>query len=177
MSAIALDPLIAEAKERARRRRLLAAAAVLIAAAAVAATFSVESGGNAHGLCASVPSGWKERSVDNLALGPRAVVLTNFRFGQADDFYGLATPLRWPAQGVMVVVMNEGPASTPPLKRALQVAPGDFVSMEGMRFPAAETAIRSNGRVLEGYVEVGAVTPATVAAANAALAGVRTCSA
>ena len=41
MSAIALDPLIAEAKQRARRRRWLLAAAGLVAAGAVVATLAV----------------------------------------------------------------------------------------------------------------------------------------
>ena len=45
MSAIALDPLIAEAKRRARRRQLLLATLVLVAASAVAATLVVESKG------------------------------------------------------------------------------------------------------------------------------------
>jgi photosystem II stability/assembly factor-like uncharacterized protein len=45
VSAIALDPLIAEAKRRALRRRLLLATLVLVAASAVAATLVVESRG------------------------------------------------------------------------------------------------------------------------------------
>ena len=173
-----VDPLIAEAKQRARRRRLLAIGALaVIAAAAVGVTVESRSSESLLGVCGTTQTTWQKRTVDNLALGPRAVVLTNFRFGQVDDFYGLTTPLRWPARGVMVVVMNEGPAATPPFKRALRVGRRDFVGMEGMRFPAAEAAIRSQGRVLEAYVEVGAVTPATLTAANQALAGVHTCSA
>lgn len=47
MSAIALDPLIAEAKRRARRRHLLAAAS-LVAAVAVAATLATRSSDRPH---------------------------------------------------------------------------------------------------------------------------------
>lgn len=179
MSAIALDPLIAEAKRRARLRRLFALAAVVIVAAAVVGTAGeLPSSANARGICATAPSGWRERMVTSTALGPPTVVLTNWRFGPMDDFYGLgAATKRWPTGGVTVAVSNEGPSATPRLGRALRVAGRDFGGFEGMRFPFAETAIRANGRVLAAYVEVGAVTPATIAAANRALAGVHTCSA
>jgi len=173
-----VDPLIAEAKQRARRRRLLVLGAlVVIAAAAVGTAVELQASKKLLGVCGATRSGWQRRTVDNPALGPPAVVLTNFRFGRMDDFYGLAASQHWPARGVMVVVMNEGPAATPPFRSALRVGRRDFVGMEGMRQPAAEAAIRSQGRVLEAYAEVGTVTPATVAAANRALAGVRACSA
>jgi hypothetical protein len=92
-----------------------------------------------------------------------------------DDLYGLATPLRWPAQGVMVAVSNEGPDATPPFRRVLRVAGADFRGFEGMRWPAANVAVRSQGRVLNAYVEARTVNPETVAAANTALADVRAC--
>ena len=177
MSAIALDPLIAEAKRRAHRRRfLLSAAAAMVVAGVVAVTFAVESGSDVSiALCATSPSGWKERTLTNTRLGPPAVVLTDFRFGRLDDFYGLSSSLRWPHDGVMVAVSNEPPDTTPRFGPALRVASSDFQGFEGLAHPAAQAAIRSRGRVLHAYVEVGAVTPATVAAANAALAGIRFC--
>jgi photosystem II stability/assembly factor-like uncharacterized protein len=56
---LALDPLIAEAKQRARRRRLLLAGLVLVAAVAIAATVVVESrgrgGGTRSGVAPPVP--------------------------------------------------------------------------------------------------------------------------
>jgi hypothetical protein len=172
-----VDPLIAEAKHRARRRRLLAVGLVVAVAAAVAATFALRSAPGVVGVCATTPSGWNERTIPKAGTQEATVVLTNFRFGKLDDFYGLATPLRWPSQGVMLAVSNEGPAARPPFRAALRVAGGDFRGFEGLRFPAANVAVRSQGRVLDAYVEARRVTPATVAAVNAALAGVHTCSA
>jgi hypothetical protein len=113
-----------------------------------------------------------------MTLGPRAVVLTNFRFGQMDDFYGLgASTQHWPHEGVMVDVLDDGPDATPRFGRALRVERADFRGFEGARFPVAERAARSNGRVLDAYVEIRSVTPATIAAANRVLAGVHTCQA
>jgi hypothetical protein len=77
----------------------------------------------------------------------------------------------------MIAVSNEGPDATPRFTRALRVGSGDFSGFEGMKWPAANVAVRSHGRVLDAYVEMRTVTPATVAAANQVLAGVHTCSA
>ena len=55
MNALALDPLIAEAKQRARRRRLLLAGVALVAASAIAATVVVESRGPGGGTRSGVP--------------------------------------------------------------------------------------------------------------------------
>ena len=176
---VELDPLIAEAKERARRRRLLAlGAVVVVAAAAVGATIGLRSTGNALGVCATAPSSWKERTVNLPGPAPPTVVLTNFRFGRLDYVFGLGDDtLRWPRGGVAIAVMNEGPSATPRFRSSLRVRASDFGAFEGMRHPFVERAIRSNGRVLDAFVEVGSVTPATVAAANQALAGVRVCTA
>jgi hypothetical protein len=121
--------------------------------------------------------GWKEQTIQRTSTTVATVVLTNFRFGQLDDFYGLASAMAWPPHGAMVAVSNEGPAETPPFRRALRIGSGDLRGFEGMRWPSANVAVRSHGRVLNAYVELRTVTPATVAAANRALAGVRTCSA
>lgn len=170
-----LHPLIAEAKRRARRRALLAAIVLIAAAAAV---FATESGGGGVGLCANAPSGWKTRLVRPGPLpSPLALVMTDWRFGKMDDFYGLGgSTQHWPRNAVTIAVLNEGPDATPPISPSLRVDARDFGTFEGMRFPFAERAVRSGGRVLDAYVEVGTVTPATVAAANAALGSVRACS-
>lgn len=105
------------------------------------------------------------------------VVLTNFRFGRLDDFYGLASPLRWPARGIMIAVSNDGPDATPDFRRVLRVTGGDFKGLEGSRWPAAQLGIRSQSRVVVAYVEVRTVTQAAIATVNRALAGVRVCSA
>jgi len=170
-----VDPLIAEAKQRARRRRLIGLVLVVVLGAVVGGTFALRSSGGAVGVCSVPSASWRERSLPRTGMSEATVVLTNFRFGRMDDVYGLASPLRWPPRGVMVAVSNEGPAATPPFRRVLRVAATDFRGFEGMRRPAANIAIRSQGRVLDAYVEVGSVTAATVAAANAALAGVHVC--
>jgi hypothetical protein len=59
----------------------------------------------------------------------------------------------------------------------LRVEHHSFGGIEGAQLQAANFQVESNGRLLGAYVEVGTLTPATIAAANQALAGVRTCSA
>jgi hypothetical protein len=172
-----LDPLIAEAKRRAwRRRTLLSVIAVVAVASAAGGWFVLRSSGGAVGLCTTPPVGWKERTIPRTSVRAATVVMTNFGFGRMDDLYGLTDTMRWPADGAMIAVVNEGPAATPLIRRALRVGSRDFVGFEGMRWPAAHVAIRSRRRVLEAYVEIRTVTPATLAAANRALAGVRACS-
>jgi hypothetical protein len=176
---LGLDPLIAEAKERARRRRLLALCAVVVvaAAAAIGTTYGLRSSGNALSVCATAPSGWKERT-PSLAPTPPTVVLTNFRFGRMDDVFGITDPhLDWPANGVLVAVGNWPPDSTGSQAGPLRVTRSSFAGMEGSTLPTAHFGVRSHGRILDVYVTVGTLTPATIAAANQALAGVRTCSA
>jgi hypothetical protein len=177
---LGVDPLIAEANERARRRRLLALGLVaVVAAAAVGTTFALRSSANALGVCATPPSGWQERTVDYLPLAPsKTIVLTNWRFGRMTDFYGLTDRAGWPAQGVTIAVGNIGLRSRPSAKAgALRVNRASFGGFEGAAYPAAHFAVRSQGRVLDAYIEAGALTPATIAAANQALAGVQVCSA
>jgi hypothetical protein len=154
---------------------MLALAVAAAVAAAIGATIGLRSSGTATGLCTTPATGWKERSLRRTPTSVATVVLTNFRFGRMDDFYGLSSPLRWPPRGVMVAVSNEGPAATPPFRQALRVARGDFSGFEGMRWPGANVAVHSRGRVLNAYVEARTITPATIAAANAVLAGIHTC--
>jgi hypothetical protein len=149
---------------------------VLAVAGAVSGWLALRSSAGATGICASPPAGLKERYVPKSALQESTVVLTNFRFGRMDDFYGLAAGRRWPRDGITIAVSNEGPDSTPRFRRALQVTRADFKGFEGMKWPAANLGLRSGGRVLDAYVEVRTVTPAAIATVNHALAAVRVCS-
>ena len=179
MSAIASEPLIAEAKERARRRRLLALASLVVVVAVIGTTYGLRtSSGNALGVCATVPSGWQERTVTHVpGPVPPTVVLTNFRFGRMGDVFGITDPsLRWPANGTLVAVGNWPPDSTVSGAGPLRVTRSSFAGMEGSSLPTAHFGSRSHGRILDVYVTVATLTPATIAAANQALAGVRTCS-
>ena len=161
------------------RRTLFSALAVLVVAGALGSWLASRSSGAVTGLCVPSPTGLKERYIPKSGVQEATVVLTNFRFGPMDDFYGLAAGpgTRWPHDGITIAVSNEGPAATPPLKRALQVSGADFQGFEGDRWPTAHVAIRTRGRVLDAYAEVRTVTPAAVATVNRALAGVRVCSA
>ena len=180
MSAIALDPLIVEAKERARRRRLLGLVAVVVAAAAAGTMFALRSSGSSVASCA--PAGFTERTVWNMTFGPQTIVLTNFRFGQlgVGHSYGFDSYAHWPAWAVTVALPAGSLTGTPArLRSGLRVVRSDFVSgvVNVNPAPTAYIATRSHGRVLTADVEVGAVTPATIAAANRALAGAKACSA
>lgn len=154
---------------------VLAVAFVLVVTGKVGGWLAARSSGGVTGLCGSPPPGLKERSIPKSGLREAAVVLTNFRFGRMDDFYGLAAGRRWPAGGLAIVVSNEGPDSTPPFRRALQVTRADFKRFEGDQWPTANLAVRSQGRVLDAYAEVRTVTPGAIATVNRALADVRAC--
>ena len=171
-----LSRLIAEAKERARRRRLLALGAVVVlAAAAVGTTYGLRTSGNSLGLCATPPSGWKQRPATVFSSVP-TIVLTNFRFGRPNYFYGINDfNLSWPRDGVIIAVQSS-PRTAHAEPGALTVAASDFRAAEGAKLPVAALSVLSHGRALIAWVEVGSVSPATIAAANQALAGVRVCS-
>ena len=188
MSAVAhpvgLDPLIAEAKERARRRRLLALGVLVVTAAAIGTTITLRSPArvNSLGICASPPSGWRERRIAARPSLPAAVLLTNFRFGvmgPMQDLYGIDIPGRsWPSDGVMIAVQISQ-SHLPDVRGRLHVGAAGFHSSPngGSKRPTAFPRIRSNGQELAAFVQVASVTPATIAAANRALAGVQVCSA
>jgi hypothetical protein len=158
-----------------RRTFVLVGVFVLAVAGAVGGWLALRSSGGVTGLCTSPPTGLKEHYISKSGVQEATVVLTNFRFGQMDDFYGLDNRLRWPLRGVMIAVSNEGPDATPPFRHALRVAGADFHGFEGLKYPAANVAIRSQGRVLDAYAEVRTVTPAAIATVNRALADVRAC--
>jgi hypothetical protein len=152
---------------------------VLAVAGAVSGWLAARSSGGVAGLCASPPGGLRERTFPKTRTTETTVVLTNFRFGSVDNFYGIGDSAgrNWPRGGITIAVINEGPDSTPPLRRALRVSGADFRGFEGSRWPVARVAIRSQGRVLEAYAEAKTVTPAVVATVNRALGDVRPCNA
>jgi hypothetical protein len=158
-----------------RRTLVLVVVLALVAAGAVSGWFAARSSGGVTGLCASATAGLKERNLPKIGIRDATIVLTNFRFGRIDDFYGLAAGRRWPAGGITIAVSNEGPDSTPPLRRALQVTRADFKGFEGDQWPTANVAVRSQGRILDAYAEVRTVAPAAIATVNRALANVRAC--
>jgi hypothetical protein len=84
--------------------------------------------------------------------------------------------LHWPPGGVIVSVSNYGRAAPSDQGGPLRVSRADFGPFEGVRTNFAQTSISSHGRLVGAYVRVGKLTPATIAAANQILAGVRTCS-
>jgi hypothetical protein len=118
-----------------------------------------------------------ERSFPKTRATEATVVLTNFRFGSVDDFYGIGASAarRWPPGGITIAVLNEGPTATPPVRRALRVTGADSRGFEGSPWPTAHVAIRSQGRYLDAYAEARTVTPSAVATVNRALANVRAC--
>ncbi len=193
MSATGVDPLLAEAKRRRRRRDLLALAAAVVVAAAAATAMALGAHGSdrpwwtlrAHasslGVCARTPAGWRKKKSFEMSFGPQTLGLTNFRFGSdaSTDTYGLVSYAHRPARSVTIALDTGDYADSAHLhfKRALRVTRRDFSSdpYGEMSWPAAYIATGSGHAERTALVEVGAVTPATIAAANRALAGVRTC--
>jgi hypothetical protein len=193
---LALDPLIPEVKRRMRRRLVVVAAILFVGVVAiVGGVLALESGGPVA-VCVQAPNAWKERTVTDLGPGvPPTVVLTNFRFGSMSNNYGLgASPLRWPAGGVMIALSDDTGLVQSAVERAqfrsraLRVSRAEFVGQEGMSWPAAHLLVRFHGRLIDASIEARSVTPALhglqqaptramVAAVNRILAGVRTCSA
>jgi hypothetical protein len=160
-----------------RRTFVLVAVCALAVAGAVGGWLALRSSAGVTGVCASTSTGLRERNFPKGRMTEATVVLTNFRFGSVDNFYGIGDSAGrdWPAGGVTIAVINEGPDASPAISRALRVRPEDFRGFEGSRWPVAHVAIRSRGRVLEAYAEVRTVTPAAVAKVNSALADVRPC--
>jgi hypothetical protein len=180
--ALEADPLIAEAKRRAwRRRRLALVAVAAIVAATAGTTFALRSSGGTVRLCATPPTGWRERTA-NLPGAAPTVVITNFRFGSMLDNYGLGASKRpWPRGGVTIAVEDvtrwrDQASFRGVVPGVLRVRSSQFTGFEGSYFPVASRLVEVDGRILDSHVEARQVTPATVAAANRALSGVHTCS-
>jgi len=180
---VGFDPLIAEAKERARRRRLLALGAVVVVAAAVGTTYGVRSSGNSRGVCVTAPPGWRTESLHQPGVVP-TLRMTNFAFGRPDYVGGHDDPkLHWPAGGILISIGDWTGAATPamrsaypPIAGSLRVRARSFSSFEGVR-NLGQLHVSFQGRLLEVWVQARPTTPSTIAAANRALAGVGVCSA
>ena len=144
---------------------------------AVAGWLALRSSAGITGLCASAPTGLRERNYPKTRQSEATLVLTNFGFGSVDNFYGIGDSAGrgWPSGGITIAVINEGPDASPAITRTLRVRGSDFRGFEGSRWPTAHIAIRSQGRILEAYAEVRKVTAAAVATVNRALADVRAC--
>jgi hypothetical protein len=155
---------------------VLAGVVVLVVSGVLVGCLASGSSAGATGLCASAPSGLRERSFPK-GLYEATVELTNFRFGGVDDFYGIGAfaARHRPRGGITVAVINEGPDASPPVRSALRVSASDFAGFEGSSWPVAHVAVRVRDRFLDAYAEVRTVTPATVATVNRALANVRVC--
>jgi hypothetical protein len=152
---------------------------VLAGAGAIGGWLALRASGGVTGLCGSAPAGLRERSFPKSRLSEATLVLTNFRFGSVDNFYGIGASAgrHWPNRGITIAVINEGPDASPPLiRRALRLSAADFQGFEGSTWPVAHVAIRFQDRFLDAYAEVRTVTPATIATVNRALADVRACS-
>jgi hypothetical protein len=184
-----VEALIEEARRRQRRRRIVVALFVLAACVAAGIYFSlIRSGGSrtaaggprAGRLCVKNQSGWKSRAVHRPGTAP-ALLLTNFRFGRLDYLNGHTDhQLRWPHGGLLISISDWTQAATNAMKpayrptNALQIAPADFHSFEGVR-NLGQRHVRLDGRLLELWVQARPTTAATVAAANRELAGVQVC--
>ena len=62
---------------------------VFAVAGAISGWLAVRSSGGATGLCASAATGLTARSFPKGRLTESSIVLSNFRFGSMDDFYGI----------------------------------------------------------------------------------------
>jgi hypothetical protein len=139
--------------------------------------------GSTLGVCARTPAGWRKKTGFEMPLGPQTLGLTNFRFGLDDptDTYGLVSYAHRPAGSVTIALDTTYSVDSAHLrfKRSLRVTRRDFSSdpYGEMSWPSAYIAIGKGRAEHTAVVEVGTVTPATIAAANRALAGVHLCSA
>jgi hypothetical protein len=110
------------------------------------------------------------------------LLMTNFSFGRFAYLYGHDDPrLRWPRGGILISIADwTGSASArmragySPLSGPIRLRPGDFQAFEGVAL-LGQRHVRLDGRLLEVWVQARPTTPATVAAANRALAGVELC--
>jgi hypothetical protein len=181
-----LDPLIAEAKRRARLRRsvVLALLAVVVAAAIAATIFSLRSSGTPAALCVTPPAGWRERpawGVGSARWEPVAgLVLTNFRFGRPSYDDGLVDyRVPWPRGGVIIEILSWHTAKPefPGRVRAgrLELRRSDRTGLEGFYHPVLRGNFRFEGRSVTVTAEFRKATVAAIASANRALADVRAC--
>jgi len=149
-------------------------------------TTAPKSGPQAAGaaLCLTRPRGWKSDWVPSPSPGqPPALELTNFRFGRSSLEWGLLDPhVHWASGDVMVVVADWTKAASHAFRSAffpsaLRIRRTDVARYGTFPVKIGHRLIKSDGRLLEVWVEARPPTPSTLAAANRVLAGVRVCSA
>jgi hypothetical protein len=169
---LGLDPLIAEAKERARRRRFLALGALVIAAATVGATFGLRPTGGgpparvvrSDGIRLRLPEGWyvTHRLLDDVSWPVQRFVVSSFpeRF----DALTAHTTYTPPQTGALVQIVEE----TPPLPgehwppRPAHLRLGGLGGMKlfgGARWD--ELIFRLHGRHIYAFVWIGRNAPAS----------------
>jgi hypothetical protein len=163
---LGLDPLITEAKERARRRRigvvLLACLFVLaVAAVSLVATRPGANGRTVHvaGISAHVPPGWfvTTRPLNGITDPAQRFVVSSFRIGASDFRRGNDQVFRPPATGVLVQVDEQLlPGNSGFAPRPAHLRLGRFSPMEtfsGRRW--AELTFRLRGRDFYAFVWIG----------------------
>jgi hypothetical protein len=79
---------------------------VLVLVGSLSGWLAARSSGGVTGLCASAPAGLRERTFPKTPTTEATVVLTDFRFGSVDNFYGIgdAAGRNWPQNGITVAV-------------------------------------------------------------------------
>ena len=164
MSAIALDPLIAEAQERARRRRLLEATLVAVVALGVALAVALPGGAgsravHAAGISVRIPQGWfmTRRPFTGITNPVQRLVISSYRVPAAGFNSVGASDYVPSATGVLVDLMEELPATRnpawqPPGRLRLGRL-GGMETFAGRRW--AELLIRLRGRHVYAFVWVG----------------------
>ncbi len=153
---------------------MIVALGVAAAAAAAAAVLLSEAAPTraALGICAVRPPGWEEVSV------PRGYSPFNVASVGLLNWHETDRTVRYPRNAIEVWAANDGPDERAPrVGHVLRVAARDFAALDNGDFFEAAAAARRGDRVIGGSVRLGAVTPASVAAANRLLAGIRLCAA
>ena len=170
VSAIALDPLIAGAKQHARRRRLLAMVVIAAVLAGVVVTFALRSTGGdtrivrAAGISVHVPGRWfiTRRPLNGITDPRQRLVISSFPIASSDFRRGNEQVFRPPATGVLVQVDEQLPAGGPGFPprpahlRLGQVAP--LETFAGSRW--AELTFKLTKRDFYAFVWIGRRAPA-----------------
>jgi hypothetical protein len=142
------------------------------------------SGTSGTPLCVKLPKGWKSAWLPSpAAADPPALALTNFRFGKSSLEWGLLDPhVHWARGDVMVVVADWTKAASTAFRSAffpsaLRVRRTDVARYGTFPVKIGHRLIKTDGRLLEVWVEARPPTASTLAAANRVLAGVGVCAA
>ena len=161
---LGLDPLIAEAKERARRRRL-AGVVLILALIALSIGLAVKMSGpdarivRTAGMSVRVPPGWfiTRRPLNGITDPAQRFAISSFPIRAADFRQGNEPVFRPPASGVLVQVDEQLPAGNPGFPpRSAHFRLGRFAPLEtftGHRW--AEFVFKLGGRDFYAFVWIG----------------------